>query len=68
MLRGDGWKFVEDGLGASHRTKGKIVLEKVLMFKKSYLGNGWNVSLVRLRRVHPLLWRTVMAVLDIPKY
>ena len=24
LLRGDGWSIVEDGLGASHRTKGNI--------------------------------------------
>ena len=42
LLRGDGWNFTEDGLGASHRP------EKA-----------------RLRRVHPLSWRTVVAVLDI---
>ena len=47
LLRGDGWKFTEDGLGASHRIK--------------FLQG----SLTRLRRVHPLSWRTVMAVLDI---
>ena len=47
LLRGDGWRFTEDGLGASHRTN----------FPQGYL--------VRLRRVHPLSWRTVMAVLEI---
>ena len=74
LLRGDGWKFVEDGLGASHRTEGicfpgfektlrdfeeiPISFEKTLIsFEKTYL--------VRLRRVHPLSWRTVMAVLEI---
>jgi len=47
LLRGDGWKFTEDGLGASHRIK----------FLQGFL--------TRLRRVHPLSWRTVMAVLEI---
>jgi len=47
LLRGDGRKFTEDGLGASHRIK----------FPQR--------NLARLRRVHPLSWRTVMAVLEI---
>ena len=47
LLRGDGRKFTEDGLGASHRIK----------FPQG--------DLTRLRRVHPLSWRTVMAVLEI---
>jgi len=47
LLRGNGWRFTEDGLGASHRIK----------FPQGYL--------TRLRRVHPLSWRTVMAVLEI---
>jgi len=50
LLRGDGRKFTEDGLGASHRANVRQVS----------CGN-----LVRLRRVHPLSWRTVMAVLEI---
>ena len=50
LLREDGWKFTEDGLGASHRPNVRQVS----------CGN-----LVRLRRVHPLSWRTVMAVLEI---
>jgi len=47
LLRGDGRKFTEDGLGASHRIKLP------------------QRNLARLRRVHPLSWRTVMAVLEI---
>lgn len=47
LLREDGWRFTEDGLGASHRIK----------FPQGFL--------TRLRRVHPLSWRTVMAVLEI---
>ena len=30
MLREDGWKFVEDGLGASHRTNGRKYPEENL--------------------------------------
>lgn len=42
-----------------------VSAEKVLMFMSLCPDNVWNASLARLRRVHPLSWRTVMAVLEI---
>jgi len=64
LLREDGWRFTEDGLGASHRPS-MVVNDRNQIFNLISASFRRITCLVRLRRVHPLSWRTVMAVLEI---